>query len=206
MRFPVTPPRLRVVFIREGGDQARLWSVMENRGEIPTGGRRRVLDVVQSEHMANLLARLVIGWRSPHTSRMNATTALSCPAIGIADAEPVLFPGLDRLVLSHVELQAVMRSAATPRGALRSRPSSGSTPSPAAAPSVTTSARPTERRASGSVGMLTQPADTPATSSLSRSIRRASSSRYRASSIRPRRRGISTLPRVIQGRVRHSPT
>lgn len=33
IRFPIAPPRHWVVFIREGGDQARLWSVVENRGE-----------------------------------------------------------------------------------------------------------------------------------------------------------------------------
>lgn len=109
MRFPATPPRLWVVFIREGGDQARLWSVVENGGEISTDGVRRIFDVVQSEHMADLRNRLVIGWRSPRTWRMNATTAASYPVVGIADAEPIPFPGFDRLVLSHVQLQAVMR-------------------------------------------------------------------------------------------------
>lgn len=109
MRFPASPPRLWVVFIREAGDQARLWSVVENRGEISTDGIRRVFDVVESEHMAELRNRLVIGWRSPRTWRMNATTAASYPVAEIADAEPIPFPGFDRLVLSHVQLQAVMR-------------------------------------------------------------------------------------------------
>ncbi|WP_066043052.1 GIY-YIG nuclease family protein [Herbiconiux solani] len=109
MRFPAVPPRLWVVFIREGGDQARLWSVVENRGEVRADGVHRVFDVVQSEHMADLRNRLVIGWRSPRTWRMNATTAASYPVIGIADAAPVPFPGFDQLVLSHVQLQAVMR-------------------------------------------------------------------------------------------------
>lgn len=109
MRFPAVPPRFWVVFIREGGDQARLWSVVENRGEISSDGVRRVFDVVESEHMSDLRNRLVVGWRSPRTWRMNATTAASYPVVGIADAEPVPFPGFDRLVLSHVQLQAVMR-------------------------------------------------------------------------------------------------
>lgn len=40
---------------------------------------------------------------------LNATTAASYPVVGIADAEPIPFPGFDRLVLSHVQLQAMMR-------------------------------------------------------------------------------------------------
>lgn len=109
MRFPANPPRLWVVFIREGGDQARLWSVVENRGEISSDGIRRVFDVVQTEHMEDLRNRLVVGWKSPRTWRMNATTAARYPVVGIADAEPIPFPGFDRLALSHVQLQAVMR-------------------------------------------------------------------------------------------------
>lgn len=37
-RFPVLPPRLWVVFIKEGGDQARLSSVVENHGEVGNNG------------------------------------------------------------------------------------------------------------------------------------------------------------------------
>lgn len=108
-RFPAAPPRLWIVFIREGGDQARLWSVVENRGEISTNGLRRTFDVVESDHMEDLRNRMVIGWRSPRTWWMKATTAAGYPVMGIADAEPVPFPGFDRLVLEHARLQAVMR-------------------------------------------------------------------------------------------------
>lgn len=108
-RFPAQPPRFWVVFIKEGGDQARLWSVVENRGEIARTDVRRRFDIVETEHMTDLRGRLVIGWRSPRTWRMNASTAASYPVFGIADAEPIPFPGFDRLVLSHAQLQAVMR-------------------------------------------------------------------------------------------------
>lgn len=108
-RLPAMPPRYWVVFIKEGGDQARLWSVVENRSETARDDIRRSFDIAETEHMADLRGRLVIGWRSPRTWRMNATTAASYPVIGIADAEPIPFPGFDRLVLSHVQLQAVMR-------------------------------------------------------------------------------------------------
>lgn len=108
-RFPAAPPRFWVVFIREGGDQARLWSVVENRGEVSNDGVRRIFEVVESESMADLDNRLVIGWRSPRTWWMRATTAVRYPVIGIADAEPVPFPGFDRLFLDYAQLQAVMR-------------------------------------------------------------------------------------------------
>lgn len=108
-RFPAVPPRFWVAFIREGGDRARLWAVVENRGEISNDGARRVFDVVESEHMADLRRRLVIGWRSPRTWWMRASTAASYPVVGIADAEPVAFPGFDQLVLEYAQLQAVMR-------------------------------------------------------------------------------------------------
>ena len=108
-RFPATPPATWVVFIREGGDQARLWAVVENRGEVVNNGIIRTFDIVESEHMADLRGRLVVGWRSPRTWKMNATTAASYSVVGIADAELIPFPGFDRLVLNYPQLQAVMR-------------------------------------------------------------------------------------------------
>ncbi|THJ68584.1 GIY-YIG nuclease family protein [Arthrobacter echini] len=108
-RFPAVPPRFWVVFIREGGNQARLWSVVENRGELSSDRVRRTFDLVESEHLADLRNRLVVRWRSPRAWWMRATTAASYPVVGIADAEPVPFPGFDRLVLDYVQLQAVMR-------------------------------------------------------------------------------------------------
>jgi hypothetical protein len=108
-RFPAAPPSFWVVFIREGGDQARLWAVVENRGEVSNDGVRRIFDLVGSAHMADLRNRLVIGWRSPRTWWMHASTTGSYPVVSIAEAEPVPFPGFDRLVLDHEQLQAVIR-------------------------------------------------------------------------------------------------
>lgn len=107
--FPASPPALWVVFVREGGDRARLWSVVENRGEVSNDGVLRVFDLIVSGHLADLKNRLVIGWRSPRTWRLNGPTAADYPVMEIADAQPVPFPGFDRLVLDHEKLQAVMR-------------------------------------------------------------------------------------------------
>lgn len=107
--FPVHPPRIWVVFIREGGDRARLWSVLENRGEISNDGALRTFDLVVSDHLADLRNRLVIGWRSPRTWRLNGPTAAGYPVMEIADAQPVAFPGFDQLILDRAQLQAVMR-------------------------------------------------------------------------------------------------
>lgn len=107
--FPVDPPRLWIVFIREGGDRARLWAVLENRGEVSNDGALRTFDLVASEYLADLRNRLVIGWRSPRTWRLNGPTAAGYPVMEIADAQPVPFPGFDKLVLDHAQLQAVMR-------------------------------------------------------------------------------------------------
>lgn len=107
--FPLTPPGIWVVFVREGGDRARLWSVVENRGETSNDGRLRTFDLAVSEQMADLRNRLVIGWRSPRTWRISGTTAAGYPVMEIADSEPIPFPGFDKLVLGHAQLQAVMR-------------------------------------------------------------------------------------------------
>jgi hypothetical protein len=107
--FPLVPPQFWVVFVREGGDRARLWAVVENRGEVSRAGIRRTFDLAVSEHMVDLRNRLVIGWRSPRTWRITGPTASAYPVMEIADAEPIPFPGFDRLILDYARLQAVMR-------------------------------------------------------------------------------------------------
>lgn len=107
--FPATPPRFWVVFIRESGGRARLWAVVENRGETSNDGSLRTFDLVVSDQLAGLHHRLVIGWRSPRAWRINATTAAEYPVLEIADVQPVPFPGFDRLALDYSQLQAVMR-------------------------------------------------------------------------------------------------
>ncbi|WP_425308645.1 GIY-YIG nuclease family protein [Ammonicoccus fulvus] len=108
-KFPIAPPPFWVVFIREGGDRARLWAVVENRGEVSNDGIHRMFDLVVSERMLDLRNRLVVGWRSPRAWRLNGPTAAAYPVMEIADAQPIPFPGFDRLVLDYAQLQGVMR-------------------------------------------------------------------------------------------------
>lgn len=108
-KFPAVPPLYWIVFVPEGGDRARLWSVVKNRGELMNDGEHRLFDLAESEHMADLRGRLVVGWRSPRTWWMRATTAASYPIAEIADARPIPFPGYNWLVLNYAQLQAVMR-------------------------------------------------------------------------------------------------
>lgn len=107
--FPAEPPRFWIVFIREGGTRARLWSVLENLGEVSDDGALRTFNLVPAEHLSELNNRLVIGWRSPRTWRLNGPTAATYPVLEIADAQPVPFPGFDRLILDRAQLEAVMR-------------------------------------------------------------------------------------------------
>ncbi|WGT48475.1 hypothetical protein [Tessaracoccus lacteus] len=62
-RFPKAAPGYWIVFVPEGGDRARLWSVVVNRGEVANDGVLRTFDLERSDVMGDLRNRLVIGWR-----------------------------------------------------------------------------------------------------------------------------------------------
>ena len=107
--FPAVPSRTWVALLPEGGDRARLWAVLHNHGESSNDGMVRRFELQPCEQLLDLRDRLVIGWRSPRTWRINGTTAASYPVAEIADARPVPFPGFAALTLDHPRLQAVMR-------------------------------------------------------------------------------------------------
>ncbi len=90
--FPDVPPRYWVVFIKEGGSEARLWSVVENHGEVGGDGVRREFGIERTNLMSDLAGRLVIRWRAPRSWWIWGATAESYPVSGIADAEPIPFP------------------------------------------------------------------------------------------------------------------
>lgn len=108
-RWPAVSPPTWIVFVPDGPNRARLWAVLENKGETSDDGTLRTFDLAIAEHMADLRDRLVIGWRTPRRWWVNATTASDYSVLEIADAEPVPFPGFDRLTLDYEVLQAVMR-------------------------------------------------------------------------------------------------
>lgn len=108
-RFPQHPPRLWLVFMKEGGDRARFWSLVENRGELSRTERLRHFDLVVRDDLADLANRLVVGWPAPRNWWVHGRTAAPYPVLEIADARPVPFPGFDALVLDYLQLQAVMR-------------------------------------------------------------------------------------------------
>ena len=83
--------------------------MVENLGEISHDGKLRTFDLLVSKRLADLQNRLVIGWGSPRTWRLNGRTGAAHPVVEIADAEPIPLPDFDRLVLKYSQLQAVVR-------------------------------------------------------------------------------------------------
>lgn len=107
--FPVEPPQWWAVFLRDGGSRARLWAVLENRGEIYNDGIHRRFNLEVTTYLDDLRNRLVIEWNSPRTWKLNGTTAARYRVVELADRQPEPFPGFDRIVLDWSQLQAVMR-------------------------------------------------------------------------------------------------
>ena len=107
--FPKNPAPVWVVFLPEGGDRARLWSVLTNHGEVSNNGTLRTFELTSSNNLEDLKNRLVIGWRSPRTWQLSGLTAATYPVVEIADSQPIPFPGFDALTLDYPQLSAVMR-------------------------------------------------------------------------------------------------
>jgi hypothetical protein len=79
--FPAKPPRFWIVFIAEGSNRARLWSVVENHGLVSSDEHRRIFNLTASDAMADLNNRLVIGWRvaTGLADNDHHGSKLSCP-------------------------------------------------------------------------------------------------------------------------------
>lgn len=107
--FSAAAPRQWVIFMKEGGDRARLWSVVDNHGETYNDGTLRGFDLRVSDDLADLRNRLVISWPAPRSWKVYGITAAGYRVAEVADARPLRFPGFDRLIVDRVQLQALMR-------------------------------------------------------------------------------------------------
>ncbi|MCE0485454.1 GIY-YIG nuclease family protein [Ornithinimicrobium sediminis] len=83
--------------------------MVRNHGEASNDGQRRTFHLERSELLSDLRSRLVIGWASPRTWALKATTAARYPVLEIVDAAPVYFPGFDALTLDYPQLLAMVR-------------------------------------------------------------------------------------------------
>lgn len=108
-QFPKAPPPTWVIFIPEGPDRARLWAVAANRGMTGHVGQTRTFDLEITPAMDDLRSRLVIKWNNPRSWCRKGTTVARQRVLEIADAQPIRFPGFDRLILDYTALQAVVR-------------------------------------------------------------------------------------------------
>lgn len=107
------PPGLWVVVVADGRRRSRLLTVYENHGEhrqgaVDPGSESRVFDLRPSQALSALVGRLVIEWSGDTVNwAKSGLQAVDFPVVEIADPERVPFPGFDRVLLTHADLQAV---------------------------------------------------------------------------------------------------
>lgn len=109
-----TPPRLWIVFMADGGRRSRLLVAYENHGELVEQRDEllRYFDLRPSPVLSSLVGRLVVEWsRDAVNWAKSAAQAAVFPVVEIADPEVVPFPGFDRLLITHAELQTVVEDA-----------------------------------------------------------------------------------------------
>lgn len=110
-KFPKSPPPLWVVFLAEGGFQARLYTVYENLGEIDRA-RTEVLkyySLGRSGVLEEYRHRLSVDWgRDAINWVKSGSAAARMPVLEISDGKAVEFPGYDRVTLNFSELRDVV--------------------------------------------------------------------------------------------------
>lgn len=110
-KFPRNPPRYWVCFLASGGRRSRLLVVFENHGEVVAErtSDHRFYDLRETEVLSSLVGRLVIEWGKDAINwSKSGTSAALLPVVQIADPDAVTFPGFDKVLLSHTELQDVI--------------------------------------------------------------------------------------------------
>lgn len=95
----------------DGGRRSRLHTAYENHGEVESrrANGLREFDLRPSELLGSLKDRLVVEWSRDAVNWAKSGVAASAfPVVEIADPVVVPFPGLDRLLVTYDELQAVV--------------------------------------------------------------------------------------------------
>lgn len=109
-----TPPRHWLVFMADGGRRSRLLTAYENHGEVTAERTEdiRCFDLRPSQVLISLIGRLVVEWsRDAVNWAKSASSAASFPVVEIADPQVVAFPGFDRVLIPHAELQSVVEDS-----------------------------------------------------------------------------------------------
>jgi hypothetical protein len=108
------PPLCWLIFMADGARRSRLLVAYENHGEIPeerTAGHR-YFDLRPSDLLSSLVGRLVVEWsRDAVNWAKTGTSAAGFPVVEIADPGAVSFPGFDRVLITHGELQDVIKDS-----------------------------------------------------------------------------------------------
>lgn len=106
--FPRNPPRYWVVFIKDGGSNARLHTVYENHGVLSDDGNRRHFDLRPVELLTEYKDKLVISWAAPIRWQVSGASVVKYRIQEIAQQRQVAFPGFYNCVLDFPMLQAVV--------------------------------------------------------------------------------------------------
>lgn len=110
-KFPRTPPPLWLNFVADGGRRSRFFTTYADHGEVAEerDDEWRYHHLVDHPLLGSLSDRLVIEWsRDTINWAKSGSRAASMPVLEIADPQLVPFPGFDRVLVSHSELQAIV--------------------------------------------------------------------------------------------------
>lgn len=108
------PQHLWLIFMADGGRRSRLLTAYENHGELPNERTEthRYFDLRPSNALASLNRRLVVEWSRDAVNWVKSGASASAfPVVEIADPEVVLFPGFDRVLITHAELKDVVEDS-----------------------------------------------------------------------------------------------
>lgn len=106
-----TPPFIWLNFMTDGQRRSRFLTAYENHGEVPAErtADNRYFDLRPSDVLASLRDRLVIDWSRDAVNWAKTGTAASAfPVVEVADPQAVPFPGFDRVLITHSDLQDVV--------------------------------------------------------------------------------------------------